>query len=182
MPKIAILGITGSGKSALATRLSVVLDVPVYHLDDIFWLHGWKQISRIKFRKAVKSFVGQDKWIIDGNHSKTMDLTLSNANLVIFLDIPLYIALFRLVTRSIGRNTRFKVGKITPLPVNVQDLRSTRGMIKSISFLWYQAFKFRFKKKNTYFNLINRFQATNRLLHIRRLKEIEFLLLILEKN
>jgi len=40
MKPVVILGRGGAGKSALAQRLSYVLDVPVIELDSIFWQLG----------------------------------------------------------------------------------------------------------------------------------------------
>jgi adenylate kinase family enzyme len=37
MNKISILGVTASGKTTLANKISEILNIPVTHLDKIFW-------------------------------------------------------------------------------------------------------------------------------------------------
>lgn len=45
MKKIMIVGSGGAGKSTLAKQLGEKLDIPVYHLDAIFWQPGCGQLN-----------------------------------------------------------------------------------------------------------------------------------------
>lgn len=41
MNRIIVIGSSGSGKSTLSRKLSKSLDLPVYHLDALFWKPNW---------------------------------------------------------------------------------------------------------------------------------------------
>ena len=40
--KIMVIGYSGSGKSTLAEYLGKKYQIPILHLDHIFWLPGWE--------------------------------------------------------------------------------------------------------------------------------------------
>jgi len=101
MKKIAIIGSGGTGKSTLAKELGQILNLPVYHLDSFFWKSGWIQIDESDFDHILKSLIVEDKWIIDGNYQRTMDMRFQEADTIIYLDYPTYISLFRVIKRRI---------------------------------------------------------------------------------
>ena len=37
MKKIIVIGPSGSGKSTLARKIAPILNLPLYHLDQLFW-------------------------------------------------------------------------------------------------------------------------------------------------
>ena len=101
MKKITILGVTASGKTTLANKLGEILNIPVIHLDKIFW----KEKGGIKQDQFVieveKIMNDNDEWIIEGSmpRSKTLDMRLANADTIILFDMPLYFVLWRQTKR-----------------------------------------------------------------------------------
>jgi adenylate kinase family enzyme len=98
--RILILGNVGSGKSTLARALSAKLEIPILHLDTIFWKPGWVQASSEEFDAKLATFLEHDGWVIDGNNSRTMPLRFSLADAVIVLDLSLWISLYRVFKRN----------------------------------------------------------------------------------
>ena len=46
MKKIVIPGNSGAGKTTLALQLQQKLNLPLYHLEQLWWLPGWKEDTR----------------------------------------------------------------------------------------------------------------------------------------
>jgi adenylate kinase family enzyme len=98
--RILILGNAGSGKSTLARELGAMLELPVLHLDTIFWKPGWVESSHEEYDTKLTQFLEHDSWVIDGNNSRTMPLRFGLADAVIVLDLPLWISLYRVFKRN----------------------------------------------------------------------------------
>ena len=47
--KICLFGCPGSGKSTLSKKLANILNINVYHLDNIYWKPNWVNISKEEF-------------------------------------------------------------------------------------------------------------------------------------
>jgi adenylate kinase family enzyme len=104
--RIAIIGSGGAGKSVLARRVGRRLDLPVTHLDVLFWRPGWVEMSQDEWRGVQEQLVAGGAWVIDGNHAPTLDVRLSRADTVVLVDLPRRICLWRAVNRSV--DYRFK--------------------------------------------------------------------------
>lgn len=91
--RILVLGCAGSGKSYLAKKLSKIFNLPVYHLDLLYWRPHWTTAPEDEFKQGVVEIVNKEKWIIDGNYSGTLEARLKRANRVYFLDLPTEICL-----------------------------------------------------------------------------------------
>jgi len=101
MKRIMIIGSAGAGKSTLAQRLAEHYGLPVIHLDRHYWLANWTPRANEEWDLMVEQFAEQEQWIIDGNYSRTMDIRLSRADQVIYLDMPTWLCLYRIVKRRI---------------------------------------------------------------------------------
>lgn len=114
MQRIMVIGVSsGVGKSTFARNLGDILSIPVHHLDAHFWKPGWIQAPLEEFQNAQKKIVEEDRWIIEGNYSSTYDIRAEKADTIIYLELPLYVCLYRVVTRwlkNIGR-TRPDMGE-----------------------------------------------------------------------
>ncbi|MGH1283966.1 DNA topology modulation protein [Bacillus toyonensis] len=101
MKKIILIGSGGSGKSTLAKQLGNKLNIKVHHLDALFWKANWEGVPREEQRKVQKNLIKEEKWIIDGNYGRTMDLRLNAADTIIFLDIHRTICVYRAFKRIV---------------------------------------------------------------------------------
>ena len=101
MERIVIVGPSGSGKSTLGRTLSDKLDIPVIHLDSLFFKAGWIEIEKEELVEKVTQFIAaNEKWIIEGNYSTTLPIRLEHCDHAIFLDYSRFLYFFRAVKRS----------------------------------------------------------------------------------
>lgn len=98
--RIIIVGNNGSGKSFLSKELAVITGLPLIHLDVLFWRPNWEKPSKDEWVKKQQELTSEEKWIIDGNHSDTMELRFQSADLIILLDINRFICLFSVFKRN----------------------------------------------------------------------------------
>jgi adenylate kinase family enzyme len=98
--KILVIGPNGSGKTTFGKKLSAKLNIPFYELDDIFWQPDWVESTDVEFKENIEKVIAGDRWIIDGNYSKTMHTRLSKADTVIWLNYSLSLVIFRVVKRT----------------------------------------------------------------------------------
>lgn len=98
--KIAIVGNCGSGKSTLALTLHKLLNIPLYHLDQYFWKPGWQASDPTEFKETHNRLCDQEQWIIDGAAVRIFEYRIQQADIVIFIDVPTYIALYRVFKRA----------------------------------------------------------------------------------
>ena len=95
---------SGSGGTTFGRELAACLDVPFHELDALFWKPGWVESTAEELRAAVEPIVTTDAWVIDGSYqSKIGQLVLGNADVVVWLDLPMRMWLPRLVRRTVRR-------------------------------------------------------------------------------
>ena len=88
MKKIIVIGCPGSGKSTFSRELHKRTNVPIYHLDMLFWNADKTTVEKSVFIERVSELLDKDEWIIDGNFGSTMEARMSRCDTVIFLDFP----------------------------------------------------------------------------------------------
>ena len=93
MNRVIIIGPGGAGKSYFSKQLAGITNLPLYHLDNIFWKEDRTHISRDEFDEKLLKILEQDKWIIDGDYSRTYEIRMKYADTIYFLDFPLEVAL-----------------------------------------------------------------------------------------
>ncbi|WP_019507741.1 DNA topology modulation protein [Pleurocapsa sp. PCC 7319] len=99
MQRVAIIGSCGAGKSTLAKALGGKLNLPVIHLDAYYWQPGWQESNQDRWLETHQKLVKGDRWIIDGNYGGTMDIRLTAADTIIWLDFNRYLCLWRVIKR-----------------------------------------------------------------------------------
>lgn len=96
-----IIGNCGSGKSTLSTKLGKKLKIEVTHLDKIYWKPNWVKPDKKEWESLQRKLVQKKSWIIDGNYKSSMDIRLTAADTVIFLDFPKLLCFYRVIKRRI---------------------------------------------------------------------------------
>lgn len=99
MKRILIIGSGGAGKSTLALRLGEILQIPVVHLDRLYWKPGWVKTGKEEWREIVAREIEKEAWIMDGNFGGTLEMRAEAADTIIFLDIPRLRCIYRIFKR-----------------------------------------------------------------------------------
>lgn len=135
MKKISIIGNGGSGKSTLSNKLSEKLNIPVYHLDQIFWKSGCQKINTAEWLKTNEELTAKDNWIIDGNYRNCMNTRLKASDTIIFMDFSRY----KCYLNSFNRYFKYR-GKSRP---DVTDGCNERITWEYLYWLWRYKKEFR---------------------------------------
>jgi adenylate kinase family enzyme len=104
LARIHVVGTSGSGKSELARRLSLLLGSPHVEIDDLHWLPGWQERPREELRASVSRIVATDRWILCGNYARhCQDLTFPRATAIVWLDYSFPLTFWRALKRTVRR-------------------------------------------------------------------------------
>lgn len=115
--RISIIGLAGSGKSTFATAISKKLSIPHIHLDR-FWFEANglemykkgsdedKETVRALVRERTLSAIAADEWVSDGIYLHVQTEIATRADFIVYLDIPLWLRLFRHTKRSLNPSAR----------------------------------------------------------------------------
>lgn len=93
MRKVIVIGCPGGGKSTFSRKLHDLTDLPLYHLDRMYWNPDRTKVEKSVFRKRLAEVIGSDAWIIDGNYGSTMEWRIEASDTVFFLDYPTEVCL-----------------------------------------------------------------------------------------
>lgn len=102
MKKVIIIGCPGSGKTTFAEKLNILTGLPLYYLDSIWHKPDKTHIPREEFDDRIKEVFLTDKWIIDGNYSRTIEMRLKACDTVFLFDLPTEVCL-QGATERIGK-------------------------------------------------------------------------------
>jgi len=109
--KIMILGGSCSGKSTLADKISTFTNYPAYHLDALFLNANWERKDFNELLEIHKNILLNDNGIIDGNYIEVLPERIKWADLIIFIDVPTIIHIYRMfhriLTVRLGINKRY---------------------------------------------------------------------------
>ncbi len=109
MERIILIGCGGAGKSTLARQMGEKLNIPVIHLDSIFWLPGWVEMEQEAFDARLREELAKDRWIMDGNFNRTMPERIARCDTIIYLDFSRWTCLMGVLKRVLT-----SYGKVRP--------------------------------------------------------------------
>ena len=130
--RIMIIGCGGSGKTTFSKKLHSILNLPLVHLDKEYWQPYWTKPTIEFWENSVENLASKELWILEGNYGGTFDIRLKRVDLVIWLDMPMPLCLYRVMKRSIQNH-----GKVRPdLPEGCKDKISFEFLHYIFSFPW----------------------------------------------
>jgi len=128
--KITIVGNAGSGKTTLAFQLHEKYKLPLYHLDQYYWLPNWERIEFDKFSEIHWELYAKNEWIIEGIYIRWLHHRIVHADVIIFLDIPRSKCMWRVIKRAF-----MNFGKVTL--GNPAHCKQQPFSFKFLEFLWW---------------------------------------------
>lgn len=92
--KIIVIGCPGSGKSVFSQKLKKLLNIPLFHLDMLYHNADGTHISKDELEEKLnKIFTENEKWIIDGNYQRTLEMRMKECDTIFLLDYPIEVCL-----------------------------------------------------------------------------------------
>lgn len=89
MKKVIVIGSPGAGKSTFARKLRDKTALPLYYLDLLWHRPDRTNLPEEEFDARLDALIQKDRWIIDGNYRRTLEVRLRACDTVFFLDYPL---------------------------------------------------------------------------------------------
>ena len=170
MNKVIILGPCGSGKSTYSKLLAETSKLPLFHLDQHFFLPNWQEKPRLEWIAINKKLVQGNRWIIEGNYGSTMEIRINAADTIIYLDTSTFTSMWRVIKRTI----RFH-GRQRP------DCAEGCNERWDVEFLHY-VLTFNFVKKPKILNRIKKLRPDLRIIQLKSQRERDEFLENLIKN
>ena len=158
--KIFIFGIVASGKTTLAKSISQEYNIPCFEGDCIAWAvsegRRYKR-SDIEQKQEIDRINNQGEWIIEGTYRESQRCIFDMADKIIFLDTPLWVCKFWIMTRFIKQK----------LAIEKYHYKSDMKMLK-LMFKWTKEFE---RDRNRYETIPNSYQ--DKLVIIKLSEELE---------
>lgn len=107
--RIVVVGTSGAGKTTLAKRLAVTLDLPFVEFDALHWDPDWQALSQTnpnEFIRRVAVATDGPRWVVDGNYGMVRELTWLRATHLVWLDYDRPVIMARVIRRSLIRALR----------------------------------------------------------------------------
>jgi len=101
MQRIAVIGVSGVGKSIFAVALAHRLGFRYIEADRFHWELGWVAAAKPVRRELIAAAITADTWVFDGNVEFARDLVWTRADTIIWLDYPLPVILWRVCRRNL---------------------------------------------------------------------------------
>lgn len=143
MRRISIVGVSASGKSTLAARLSPMISAPSIELDALFWKAGWQKSEPEELRSKTYPLLSQERWIVDGNYGQVREEIWRRADTIIWVHIPFLQNLWSVIRRTgIRVFTRQKLWA-----ENRESLRTLFSKESIVLWVWntHQAYEERYR-------------------------------------
>lgn len=102
MKRVIVIGCPGSGKTTFAEKLNGITGLPLYYLDAIWHKPDKTHIPREEFDQRIIEIFATDKWIIDGNYNRTVEMRIRECDTVFLFDLPTEVCL-QGATERIGK-------------------------------------------------------------------------------
>jgi adenylate kinase family enzyme len=99
--RIAITGPSGSGKTTLAKELADLLDVALVEIDALHHGPNWESCGAEVLAERVSAATAGEAWVADSTyHGMLGRLVVDRADVLVWLDLPVPLVMWRLLKRT----------------------------------------------------------------------------------
>ena len=106
LDRIAVIGISTSGKSTFARALAARTNLPLWHGDQLDWLANWGVRPDDELSAMHRAWIAEPRWIIEGWIDVGRTARLDRADLVIDLDFSAVRCAARVLRRMLVATRR----------------------------------------------------------------------------
>lgn len=113
--RVLVGGTSGSGKTTLAGRIALMIGASHTEIDSLHHGPGWT--VRPEFIADVAALAGESTWVTEYQYPEARPLLLARADLVVYLLLPRWLVMSRVVRRTVRRSLRGEVlwnGNVEP--------------------------------------------------------------------
>ena len=105
MRKVAVTAsASGSGKSTVGRALAERLGVPYIELDALVHGPNWTETPDDELRRILEPTLAGEGWVIDGGYRRKIgNLVFEQADVVVWIDLPIHVWFPRLIRRTVRR-------------------------------------------------------------------------------
>jgi adenylate kinase family enzyme len=101
--RILVYGVTGSGKTTIASQIAERTGIGWHSVDDLTWDPGWVPVSAAEQGRRIAAICAGERWILDTAYGSWRETVLARTDLIVALDYPRWVSLGRLVRRTVMR-------------------------------------------------------------------------------
>lgn len=101
--RFSVVGTSGVGKTAVASKIARRMKIPHVELDALHWNNGWQEAPLHEFQQLVDDATRGEAWVIDGNYHQVRDIVWQRATFVVWLDLPFPTVFWRILSRTLTR-------------------------------------------------------------------------------
>jgi adenylate kinase family enzyme len=105
--RVVVGGTSGSGKTTLARRIAATVGASHTEIDSLHHGPGWT--VRPEFVADVAALAERKRWVSEYQYPEARPLLLARCDLVVYLLLPRWLVMSRVVRRTIGRSLRREV-------------------------------------------------------------------------
>lgn len=114
--RVLVAGVSGVGKTSLASRIAEIIDAPHTEIDALYHGAGW--VPRDDFLDDVRTLIAEESWTTEWQYSTARPLLAAAADTLVWLDLRFAtVTLPRVVRRTLRRRLRREIlwnGNVEP--------------------------------------------------------------------
>ena len=85
--RVVVIGNSGSGKSAVATRIGTALKLPTHDLDALYWLSPGEARPSGEAKALAAEVAAGSGWVVEGVWTELLEVALARATVLVWLDL-----------------------------------------------------------------------------------------------